>query len=253
MRGSISRAAVCVCAGLALSAPAFAIEEQGVQRHPAAPEPRKLVIELNGGLVRPNGDMRLWKGYDGKQLFSETGWGGINLGVRVSRFAQIDTGFEFSGPVIGGDRDSIDERLMRQSFGVWVPRDASQPLEDPVSDAPVFLMPFGVRLVLPLLGDHVLVGLGGGGAFLVHGEANDRVHPDLGRGCASTCERRYGLGGYGLVRLEFVPGSRGRIGLGVVMRYTRARLSGGAYLPRFSESGARDEWLQVGGTVSVRF
>lgn len=226
----------------------------GQDRQPStAINQRRTVVELNGGFVRPHGSMLLWRGFDGRALFSDTGWGGMNIGVRVSRQAQIDFGFEFSGPVIGPDRESIDERLMRSSFGVWVPRDPNQALEDPVSDGPVFSMPFGPRFVWPLLRDHVVLGFGGGGAFLLHGEANDRVHPTLGRGCAATCENRYGFGGYGLVRIEFVPAPNGRIGFGIMTRYTRARLSGGGYLPRFTESRTPDEWLQVGGTIAVRF
>lgn len=214
--------------------------------------PRKVVMELNGGVIRPHGPMRLWKGFDGQSLFSNTWWGGIGLGFRVSRLAQIDLGMELSAPVIGPDRDSVDERLMRLSFGTWVPRDPSQPLEEPVSDGPVFLMPFGLRVVLPLGTEQVVVGLGGGGAFLLHGEANDRDHPVLGRGCAASCENRYGLGAYDLARLEFIPGG-GRIGMGVASRYTRARLSGGKYLPRFGDSRTPDGWVQLGGTLSVRF
>jgi hypothetical protein len=214
---------------------------------------RKVIIELNGGAIRPGGSMRLWTGFDGKPLFSETGSGGISLGLRVARFVQIDLGMELSGPVVGPDRNSYDERLMRLSFGTWVARDPRQPLEDPVSDGAVLLVPFGLRFVVPMLDEHFLIGIGGGGSFLHHGEANDREHPTLGRGCAASCENRYGLGGYGLARLEFIPGAERRVGIGVVSRYTRARLSGGGYLPLFSRSGARDEWLQVGGTISVRF
>lgn len=227
---------------------------------PRQPGPRvgtsgygKYRIDLNGGAVHPSGAMRLWTGFDGRPLFSDTWWGGVNLGVRVSRLVQIDLGVEATGPVVGPKRHSYDERFMRLSFGAWVPRDPNQPLEDPVSDFSVLMMPFGLRFVLPLLGDHVSIGLGGGGSLLLHGEANDRVHPTLGRGCARSCEQRYGLGAYGLARLELIPGAGRRVGIGIVSRYTRARLSGGAYLPAFSGSGDKDEWLQVGGTLSVRF
>jgi hypothetical protein len=185
-------------------------------------------------------------------LFSEAWWVGVGVGVRVSRHAQIDFGFEGSAPVVGPDRNSYDERLVRLSFGTWEPRDPSQPIEDPVSDGPVFLMPFGLRFLVPMAADHVMIGLGGGGAFLLHGEANDRHDPVLGPACAASCENRYGLGAYGLARVEVSPGG-GRVGVGIVSRYTRARLSGGQYLPRFGSAGTRDGWFQVGATLSVRF
>lgn len=241
-------------------------DRPGETEHPrtAAPQPvaqhtatvgtrRKVVLELNGGIIRPRGTMRLWRGFDGRPLFAEAAWGGMTVGARVSRFAQIDFGIDITAPVIGGDREAIDERIMRQSFGIWEPRDPNAPIEGPVSDGPVFMMPFGPRLIVPIFRDRLVLGFGGGGAFLLHGEANDRVHPVLGRGCAATCENRYGFGGYGLARVEFVPASPGRIGIGFMARYTRARLSGGGYLPRFSGAGARDEWLQVGGTLALRF
>jgi len=200
--------------------------------------------------------MRVWTGFDGRPLFSYTGWGGVDLGLRVSRFAQIDLGVEFTGPVIGPHRDAYDERLMRNVFGTWVPRDPSQPLEDPVSDGFLAMFPFGARFILPVAAEHILIGLGGGGAVVMHSEANDRdlTIPDgkTIRGCAASCETRYGLGEYGLARLEFHR-SAGRIGVGVVSRYTRARLNGGKYLPRFAGSGDHDEWLQVGATMSLRF
>ena len=221
----------------------------------APPPYRKTVVELNGGVARPNGSMRRWRGFDGQPLFSDTAWGGITLGFRVSRLAQIDLGVDFTGPVVGPGRDGCDERLMRCSVGV--PRDPAQPLEDPVSDGPMLLAPIGVRFIIPLMREHLLVGVGGGGALLFHGEANDRELqlPDGSRlrGCAQSCENRYGLGGYGLVRLEFVPGAGRRVGVGVLSRYTRGRLSGGAYLPRYAASSAADEWLQVGTTLTVRF
>jgi hypothetical protein len=77
-------------------------------------------------------------------------------------------------------------------------------------------------------------------------------HPVFGQSCAGGCEQRYGLGGFGLGRLEVVPGG-GRLGVGVQVRYTRARLSWGNYLPRVIEAGVTDHWVQVGGTMSVRF
>jgi hypothetical protein len=219
---------------------------------------RKFIIELSGGVIHPRGDMQRWQGFDGEPLFSNTWGGGVGLGFRVARFAQIDVGMEFNGPVVGGERGSFDPELVAVSSSGWVPRDANALIEEPVSDGGIAMFPFGMRLVLPLSEERMLLGLGAGASVLLHHEANDRelVAPDgtILRGlCAESCERRYGWGAYGLARFEFILGAARRVGVGIAMRYTRAQLGSGAYLPRFAASGTDDHWLQVAATMSLRF
>jgi hypothetical protein len=213
---------------------------------PAGPARFKYVIDVNGGLIEPRGSMREWRGSDGRPLFSSSPWVGVNLGIAVSRHAQVDLGFDVSGPVIGGDRLSSG-----------LPSSAQQ-VEDPISDGGLFRVPFGARGVIPLLSNRVVIGLGGGAAFLFHGDANDAEieTPDGGRRggyCAGGCVTRYGFGAYGLGRVEYLPGDSRRIGLGLLVTYTRARLNRGEYLPAYTASDTHDGWLQVAGSLSVRF
>jgi hypothetical protein len=116
------------------------------------------------------------------------------------------------------------------------------------------MVPFGGRLVVPLFSEHLLIGLGGGGAFVNHLEATvkDDSPNALFREHCGQCESRRGLGSYGLARLEYVFSWERRFGVGAFVRFTRARLDG-KFLPRFGSSGEHDQWLQLGGTISLRF
>jgi hypothetical protein len=195
-------------------------------------------------------------GFEGDPLFAETAWGGFSFGFLVSRHLQIDFGFEASAPVVGPYR-GYDPRYVDDSFGVLVVRDPAQPIEERVSDGPVFLAPAGVRIVVGSLSGRLVLGLGAGAAFLLHGEASDRdlTLPDgtTIRGCARSCENRYGLGAYGLGRLDYFVSAQRRVGFGLTARYTVVRARSGLYLPRFTDAGVRDRWLQLGGALSVRF
>ncbi|MCI0623198.1 MAG: hypothetical protein L0387_16340 [Acidobacteria bacterium] len=205
---------------------------------------RKWVVEINAGITQPKGSMRTWQATDGRPLFKQSAWGGTPFGFRAAHHLQLDAGMEFSGPVVG--------RGVRNNVIINQPH-----TEVRIADAGLLGVPFGLRLVIPLLSERVLIGVGGGGSVLVHNEGNTEGDVviggiNLGKLCEASCERRYGLGGYGLTRFEYLIGDSRRVGVGVMARFTRARLRGG-YLSRFGNSSDTDQWFQFGGTVSLRF
>jgi hypothetical protein len=251
---------VALAGGAAVAASQTPVHELRASAPPGAPvvmpppqpgqraaAPFKYVIDINGGLIEPEGPMREWKGTDGRPLFSGSPWVGFNFGITVGRYAQIDLGFDVAGPVIGSDRRGVNQG----------PPDAARRVESPISDGGFFRFPFGVRGVIPLVSDRVTIGVGGGGAILFQGDANDAelTTPDgdvQGGYCAGGCVTRYGVGGYGLGRVDYRLGRSRRIGLGVVATYTQARLSRGEYLSTFTASETRDGWFQVAGSLSIR-
>lgn len=117
-------------------------------------------LEVNLGVVQPRGSMRIWQGSDGGPLFSRTGWIGVNFGIPVTQHVQIDVGSEFVSSVVGRKTsdDGYGNTYTYLSDGTFVPLDPKQPLEDRVSDGLMLLMPFGGRVVIPLLADRVLIG-----------------------------------------------------------------------------------------------
>jgi hypothetical protein len=208
----------------------------------------RYVVDINAGLLEPEGPMREWRGSDGRPLFSGSPWGGVTFGIAVGNHAQIDLGFDVSGPVIGADRRGTGSGL----------QGSAQRVESPISDGGLFRFPFGGRAVIPLLSHRLVIGLGAGGAFLFHSDANDVEieTPDgevLKGYCAGGCVTRYGFGAYGLGRMEYLLGGSRRVGLGFVATYTQARLKKGEYLGAFTASDTRDGWFQAAGSLSVRF
>jgi len=204
---------------------------------------RKIVVELNGGIQQPQGPMRAWRGTDGAALFrSQSGWFGFGLGIRAARYLQFDVGFEGGPSVIapGSPQGAVSNQ---------------EKIEDRIPDGGPLFVPFGVRIVLPLASERVIIGLGGGGSFLTSADAN--VDAEIGgqklKVCASgPCVSRRGFGGYALARMEYLVGRERRVGIGIVGRFTRAKLHG-SFLPVFNGSRDHDQWLQLGGTVSIRF
>jgi len=204
---------------------------------------RPFAFDIGGGILKPQGPMRKWKlveaGGVRKPLFLEPGSLSLSFGYRPVRYFQLDAGFDFTAgsatsmrrtiQTTGGERKVVDNLLAA---------------------------PFGGRLVLPLFKERFLISAGGGAAFLRNSEAGvpeptgDPYTYEVVK--CTSCQSRSGWGPYGLVQVLYVAGKNRRFGMGCTGRWTQAQLTGG-FLPNYSRSQTKDNWLFLGGTMSFRF
>jgi hypothetical protein len=204
---------------------------------------RPFTFDINGGILKPQGPMRKWKLVDvggvRKPLFLEPGSLSFLFGYRPVRFFQLDAGIDLSL----GSPTSM-HRTIQTTRGE----------REVVNN--LLAVPFGGRLVLPLFKEHFLISAGGGAAFLRNNESG--VPKPTGDPYTyevvecTSCQSRSGWGPYGLVQVLYVPGKSRRFGIGCTGRWTQAQLTGG-FLPNYSRSQTKDNWLFLGATMSVRF
>lgn len=204
---------------------------------------RPFSFDIGGGILKPQGPMRQWKLVDAggvrKPLFLEPGSLSFSFGYRPVRFFQLDAGIDLS---MGGATSM--HRTIQTTRGE----------REVVNN--LLAAPFGGRLVLPLFKEHFLISAGGGVAFLRNNESG--VPKPTGDPYTyevvecTSCQSRSGWGPYGLVQVLYVAGKGRHFGVGCTGRWTQAQLTGG-FLPNYSRSQTKDNWLFLGGTMSFRF
>lgn len=171
--------------------------------------------------------MRLWQGPEGGSLFSPTGWGGAHFGFPVTRHVQIDFAIEFAGAVIGPKKsdNGYGRTYIYLSDGTFVPLGPNQSIDDRLSHDFVLLLPLGLRVSVPF-SQNLVIGVGGGASFLLHSAGGNQKTEFQGRllEVCRACGDRAGVGVYALGRIEYLFGQRRRVGIGLVTRFTRARL-----------------------------
>jgi len=198
----------------------------------------KVVFEITGGSLQPKGAMRSARYLisDGsiRPVFSSSGMFDLNFGYRVIKYLQLDSGIEFGGSVAGMNR----QITVREVGGS---RTETRTVKDQI-----LMVPLGARAVVPLFSERLLIGIGGGGAYV-------RNYESAGANVDCTsCRSRSGMGSYALGRIEYVAGRNRNFGFALNARYTQAKLSAG-FLPVFTRNGGRDTWLLLGGGISLRF
>ena len=124
-----------------------------------------------------------------------------------------------------------------------------------------YVVPFGVRAVLPLAHNRFELGAGGGGAYIFYGEEARQpegvaVYCPYG-GCAvivdcKTCKSRSGWGYYGLVGASFSLDAQHRLWLGVTGRFLRGTTSGQT-LGTLSRIETKDQWFAAVFDITYRF
>jgi len=218
--------------GIRLAALAFVVFNLLPASHASAQEAdsyRKFSLDISGGLLRPQGEMRRWQyaefGGERRSLFQQTGLFGTHFGYRPIRYAQIDAGLELGVSAVG--RRTIS--LVSFETGEY--------------DDFIFFLPLGGRAVIPLASERLLLSIGGGGVYVNNIEISDSGVTDA---------ERSGWGAYGLGQVLFVFGESRRIGVGFTSRWTRVHLSRG-FLPGYGSARIADQWLFLGATLSIRF
>lgn len=194
---------------------------------------RKFSLDINNGLLRPRGEMRRWRFTDAtgtRPLFQQTYVGGTHFGYRPIPYLQVDLGTEFAGSVAGKRRST--SRYETKTFTDFI-----------------FFVPVGVRGVLPLFEERLLISGGGGGTFVANVQYGD---PGTAADLCDPCSSRNGWGPHAVAQALYVLGESRRVGLGVTSRWTQVKLSPG-FLPNYGRRGIKDQWVFVEGTISIRF
>jgi hypothetical protein len=172
--------------------------------------------------------------------FSTAGAGGFSVGFRPIRYLQIDgASVEF----IAAGSASND----RVVYGTYSNGGSAYRL---VQGHPSMLN-IGVRFVLPLAHDRVLLSAGPALTGLMVNEAIV-PQPNVVDTC-SSCQSRRGWGPSGIAEIMFFPEDSRRIGLGVHVRYVQIDSNVSLRTGLSGPAPASDRFILIGGTVSFRF
>ena len=186
---------------------------------------RKLSIDITGSVLKSLGETHQWTypeyGSSVSLLYQHAGLFGAHFGYRPIRYFQIDAGFELGANVVGTRTDNIYGSETHEYRNL------------------ILFLPVGGRAVLPLVSEHLLLSIGGGGAYLNSFEYSD-INWEIGS--------REGWGVYGIGQVLYVFGESRRIGAGFTSRWYRAHLSSGV-LPGLK---VLDNWISLGATLSIR-
>jgi len=104
-----------------------------------------------------------------------------------------------------------------------------------------FLLPIGVRGVLPLGRDRVRLGAGAGGAYLHYTELLDQPDENTNVPCA-VCTSRNGWAYYGLGALDYFMDEGRHFRVGATAKFYRGRTTGHAF-GGVPSSKTNDRWL----------
>ena len=166
-------------------------------------------------------------------FFSDSAGISVSYGYRFHRNLQADAGFD---TVFGAARV---RDFIRTGFGDLRIRDYQ------------FLIPFGVRAILPLEHGRFLISGGGGGVHMRYTELL-RQPSDFFRIDCPVCSSRTGWGYYGLVAASVVLDRSQHFRFGVTSRVYQGHTDGD---PLGFAPGARtrDRWVNVFGEFGFSF
>jgi hypothetical protein len=188
---------------------------------------RKHNVTLNAGAGMPRGELR-------NQFSTSGGIGGL-YGYRFHPYFQVEAGYE---TLFGAAR-------VRD----WVPTEFG-PLR--IRDYQQFL-PFGGRVIVPLLNDRIQFHAGGGGAYFRYSERIRQPFDEYGyRIDCIECAVRDGIGYYGLAGVSIAVDRRQNVRIGFGGKVYRGNTSGEPFGPLPGRETV-DRWINLFGSVGLSF
>ena len=190
---------------------------------------------IGAGVAIPGADMRPFM--SSAFLFR------VNYAYRFHRFLQAETGIDAISGAAGVNR------VEDSAVGDIRIRDNE------------YVVPFGVRAILPLSRGRFELSTGGGGAYIFYSEEADapegvNVYCPFG-GCAvivdcNHCNSRSGWGYYAIAGAALALDARRRTWLGFTGRFVRGTTSGQT-LGRVPGLSTADQWLGAAVELNYRF
>lgn len=176
------------------------------------------------------------------EQFNNTGFGGFSMGVRPIRYLQADAvGIDFMGSFNGyGNRTS--------TFTCVSGCTGSTTFKIGTTNG---LVTTGGRLVLPLFHGKMTLSAGGGYSWLRAFEHADTTGAEAS---CSSCRSVTGRGPYEMGEIMYFPNPH--LGIGLRVRNAQIQSTGltpdGVFSHLYLGTTYRDQFLQIGGVISIR-
>ena len=180
---------------------------------------------LQLGAALPRGEVNEW--------LSGSPGVGFNYGYRFHRFFQADGGVD----VGFGAADVRD--FVETGFGPLRIRDRE------------YFVPFGGRVIAPLLGGRLFVSAGGGGAWMRYAEGLRQIS-DYYRFDCPSCTSRSGWGYYVLGNVSYFLNEGQNFRVGVTNKIYRGHTEGEPVGP-LPGRRTKDDWLKLYGELGFSF
>jgi hypothetical protein len=208
----------------------FVASSAAFAQNGSVPEYRKGSIGINFGKAEPRGDL--------SDIFKQSFLLGFDVGYRPVKYFQFDAGVDLVGGAAGVSRT------------IFVRPVGGGPVETrKIKDREIFV-PFGGRLVLPLVKNRILLSGGGGFSYVRYAETpvtegNETIE------CYS-CSSRTGWGPYQVASVQFILDKNKHFGIGVTGKWYQVTTKGGSISTSIGER-SRDRFFNLGANLGFYF